>query len=68
MGREKANYRDMLYFLNTNCNMPPLVSRKDAAKILGISHQKLSEYIADGDIKIKNNKISIGAIARLLCD
>lgn len=67
MAREKQNYRDTLSFLVNEKGVPMVMSKKRAAVILGVSRTKLNEMIADGNIAVDNNKITVGSIARYLC-
>lgn len=69
MAREKPNYRDMLSFLNCEKNVPAMMTRGEAAGILGISRNSVNSLINGGQISIDKitNKIPIGSIARYLC-
>ena len=62
---EKKNYRETLEFL---CEKYPLVlSKTQAAEILGVSRPTLNEIIKKYNWPIKLNKIPIGTIASYLC-
>lgn len=67
MGREKPNYRDMLQFLYEN-DFPLVMNKKEVMERLNISSTTLNNLIRRGDIKISENKITIGSLARYLCD
>ena len=67
MGREKATYRETLSFLIDERGCPLVLNKKQAAKLLGISRNKLYDLIGDGCIKEHSEKIPIGSIANFLC-
>lgn len=67
MPREKANYRDMLLFLKED-GFPLLMDKGYVCKKLGISRPTLDKKIKDGLIKTDEGKITIGSLARYLCD
>lgn len=64
--REKEHYREYLMDLHEQ-GVPRVLSKTEAAEVLGISRQKLYRLIADGQIRIKGNTITDGEIARFLC-
>lgn len=67
MAREKPNYRDMLSFLAETKDLPLLLNRGQACKVMGISRDHLAVLIIEGKIVVDNNKIPIGSVARYLC-
>lgn len=67
MPKEKAGYRDMLMFLSEDKKAPLLLNRGQACELMGISRDHLAEMIYKGEIKLSENKIPIGSIARYLC-
>lgn len=68
MAREKANYRSMLSYLINERGFPMVLTKKQAAEVLGVSKGKLYGLIADGDIKVQGGSITIGSVASFLCD
>lgn len=69
MGREKPNFRDMLNFLVSEKAAPLMLSRRQVARTLSISHSRVGELIARGALEVDKatNKIPIGSVARYLC-
>jgi hypothetical protein len=63
---EKANFREMLYFLKEQ-GCPMLSTRQEAGKFLDMGQQNLRREIAKGRLKLVDNKIPIGSIASYLC-
>lgn len=63
---EKNGYREMLSFLSEK-DVPLLLTRAEAGKLLGIGQQNLRKEIAKGKLKLEDNRIPIGSIARYLC-
>ncbi len=63
---EKANYREMLFFLKEQ-GCPLLCTRKEAGALLGMAEHNLRREIAKGKLKLADNKIPIGSIASYLC-
>ncbi|MBQ8390941.1 MAG: hypothetical protein IJX50_00140 [Clostridia bacterium] len=43
------------------------LSRKEAQEVLGVSHTHLAKMINRGHIKLIDNKIPLGSVARYLC-
>lgn len=66
MAREKANYRDMVSILREE-ELPLLMTRGQACKALGCSRDYLAELIIKGEIDLKDNKVTLGSIARYIC-
>lgn len=69
MPMEKEGYREMLMFLTAEKKAPNMLSRGGAAKLMGISRDKVAELIYRGVLKIdkSTNEIPIGSIAKFLC-
>lgn len=67
--REKENYRDMLLFLTAEKGAALMLSRVQAANLMGISRITVNSLIASGKLSVDKltNKIPIGEIARYLC-
>jgi len=63
---EKQGYREMLGFL-TDKGYGMTLSKKETQELLNVSHTHLAKIIARGHIKIVDNKIPIGSVARYLC-
>lgn len=68
MAREKSNYRDMLMFLMQERGAEPLMNKSKAAKVMGISRNCLYDLIAANKIHADGNLVTVGTIARYLCD
>lgn len=68
MPREKANYRDMLSFLVKEQNVPLILDKNTACHVLGVSRNTLYTIISEGGIKLDNGRITVGSLARYLCD
>ena len=64
---EKQGYREMLAFLTGEKGCAMMLSRKEAQKVLGVSHTHLTKIIQRGHIKLVDNKVPIGSIASYLC-
>lgn len=63
---EKQGYREMLAFLSER-GYKMTLSRKEAQEVLGVSHTHLAKMISRGHIKLIDNKIPLGSVARYLC-
>lgn len=66
MPREKEFYRERLSVLRES-GVPPVMTKTEAAKVLGISVSKLYRLIAAGYIETKGTSITDGALAKYLC-
>lgn len=62
---EKSTYRDMLGSLTEK--YPALLSKKEAAELLGVSVRTVSRMIERRELAQVHKKITIGSLARLLC-
>lgn len=67
MPREKEGYRDMISVLIEKKHLPLFLNKGQACEVLGISRDHLAKLIAEGEIKVTENKISLGSIARCVC-
>ena len=65
MAREKDGFRELLEILMKK--YPPTLSRGEACEAIGCSPRHLYNIIQRGHIKVKDGKITIGAIASYLC-
>lgn len=62
---EKSTYREMLGSLTEK--YPALLSKKEAAELLGVSARTVSRMINKHELRTVRGKITIGSLARLLC-
>lgn len=65
MAREKEGYREILEMLMEK--YPMLLNRSEVCEVLGCSPRHLYNIIKRGHLKVKDDKITIGAIASYLC-
>ena len=64
--REKENFRTTLEFLTSVKGMPMMLTKKQAAELLGVSYNTVLNHTKKGKLKTVGTKVPITAIASYL--
>lgn len=67
MAREKEGYRETLAFLSSQ-GLPMLIPKRSVRELLGISQPILLNLVKSGKLTESGNRITIGSVARFLCE